>query len=114
MFKHILILSLIYSLPGCSEQENTAQSSLDVENVQPEPKATPPIKLDLSLPPASEILPGSEIESLENKTDYSLVIEKTNKEKRVKIGGKLIRDNSNPDYIDSVDGAEISVEIKIP
>jgi hypothetical protein len=33
--------------------------------------------------------------------------------KDISLGGKLINDESNDDYVDSIEGAEVSVEIKL-
>jgi len=48
-------------------------------------------------------------------TDHLLpnLFQEKEKKKNVKIGGKLLHDESSDDYVDSIEGAEVSVEIKL-
>lgn len=120
---------LILALSGCSQPDETesedvtsetqrtaeetainADSEPDVAVVKEldEPKKTKK-KLDLSIP----------VESAENNTIESDTKEKallpdmfTKSEATTKIGGGVIRDGENEDYMDSIEGAKIDIEIK--
>lgn len=71
--------------------------------------AKKPLNLDLVPGPS-----GSSDETLDFSDQHALpdLFEKQEKDKRVSVGAKPLRDEANKDYLDSVQGAEFKVEIK--
>ena len=114
MFKQLLAIIVLFCLISCSE-------SADSQQEKPETAITPEIsdttinqerpKLDLSFPEnidtelntnpdfkAHEVLPN--------------LFKNTTEKKKIAVGGKFITDPSQENYADSVEGAEIKIEIQ--
>lgn len=107
MSKYYLLIPLLFGLSACTDSadENNSKSTsaapTKIENLDlelPTNKVPPTnVDADLSKPDA---LPG--------------LFDQKKKEDKVSVGGNVLRDEENLDYLNSVEGAEVSVEVKIP
>jgi hypothetical protein len=113
MFKTSLFFMAMLSLVAC---DNT--STTDGSNVLPEASNQKNVEgnvvkpLDLSLP-AEQVVADDDIDFTEKSSAPNLFDQQA-KEKKYTVGGDVLRDKENLDYVDSVEGAQISVEMKIP
>lgn len=99
----------------------SADKSVNKQAVSP--KATkhedkkPKKKLNLTL--SDDVVPG--VEGTVSHSEAAIDVENNNKlpnmfgkqEKGTTYGGGLLRDEENEDYVDSIQGAEVNIEIKI-
>ena len=69
--------------------------------------------LDLSVQRDSSFTPD-ESERFTHDKKLPNLFESKEEEQNVSVSGKPIMDATNPDYVDAVEGAEISVDVKIP
>ncbi len=124
----VFLMPLIFS--ACSEStvsESTSLEESSSSNVESEKalaektsqkstspeieKNRPALNLSLNSAPSRESVPG---EDFSKKNTLPNLFDKEEKEKKLSVSGKPLRDAANPDYVDSVQGAELSVEIKTP
>ncbi|GLQ31752.1 hypothetical protein [Litoribrevibacter albus] len=83
------------------------------DNTSASPKTVAPKRtIDLTLPEDWDAGNETLIDVPENKVLPDLFTEKE-KTKRVSLDGKVLKDEKNEDYIDSIEGAEVSVEVKL-
>ncbi|MBL4827445.1 MAG: hypothetical protein JKY66_06985 [Spongiibacteraceae bacterium] len=113
MSKTIFLLVLLLGVIACSETDSNVKTTVKGQPlVQPEESL--PQVLDLSI----EHLPVSDtdedIDYSTTKHNLSSVFEKSKKEKQSTVSAGVLRQEENEDYLDSINGAEVSVEIKIP
>ena len=122
----VLALILLVLVIACSEPDSATkpaskhpdhQLSGDKRIESPGSQSEQSTKnaLDLSI----DKLPSAGINT-DDSADFSAkpalpdLFEKTKKEKKASVSGGVLREEENPDYIESIRGAEVSVEVKIP
>lgn len=121
----LTLLFLSFILLACEQNqlnELPAEPAPDpvVQETRPEPpeqKAPVQAPLDLSLPETLELPDGNP--PLLPEQPVLPGLEKREQESNVKLRGKLKLDpdkldKENPEYLDSLEGGEISIEIKVP
>lgn len=109
--KHLARLLLIVSawlLLSCADR-----SVPPMQEKSPPEQVTTPQVLDLSL--QQELPDDSENgEDFAKKKLLPNLFEQQRKEKKLSLSGKPVLAADHPDYTESVQGAELSVEVKIP
>lgn len=143
MLIRIFIISLIFTLIGCSDsnvETHDQKASKNSNSTHEQLDSKRPDKPSIDNRPISnekrrKVEDTSKITSKKHPIDLTLpddwdadnqdlyetpidnllpnLFQKKPKEKDVKFGGKLLNDESNDNYVDSIEGAEISVEIKL-
>ncbi|RRJ83388.1 hypothetical protein D0544_16355 [Aestuariirhabdus litorea] len=97
--------------PG-RETEPTQASGPSISR-QSEESKDPRVILDLSLPRQAVPAPGElKTPAAENLLPDLFGNKKEENKSPASLGGKLLIDRSNPDAVDAVEGAELSIEIK--
>lgn len=81
---------------------------INVEKTKPIPTAKP---LDLTLPETQSLATSAD-EHFTEKNSLPNLFKKQKKDKKVSLNGKLLQDKNNPDYVNSIEGAELSIEMK--
>ena len=115
---------LLGVLPGCDSDQSgstdasqvnlTVNSAESASKVTAEPKAKQPLDLTLT----ADVIPSATITEeseklplrVEGKLPNMFADDADNN--AVSVGGGVIREEDNPDIVDSVQGAEVSIEFK--
>ena len=102
------VLSILILLAACTDSTAPESDRPAVDS--------PRQPLDLSLHPESAADPALQGDFSEHKKlpDFFEKDKKEKKQQKVSVSGKPLRDATNPDYVDSVQGAEVSIEVKTP
>lgn len=100
----------IVTPPAHSNRETPQEGDADSVVAQPEGEEKPKKKLNLSL--LNNLADSASAKPLAEEQGVLPDMFAT-QESRTHLSGGLHRDEENPDLLDSVDGAEISIEIKI-
>jgi len=107
MPKYYLLIPLLFGLAACTD-------SKDESTNQPSSAAPAKIKhLDLELP-TNKMPPTDAGADLSKPDALPNLFDQKKNEGKVSVGGNVLRDEENLDYVNSVEGAEVSVEVKIP
>lgn len=94
--------------PKAQSEENTSTASEPNTSKQTAPKRT----IDLTLPEDWDTENETLIDVPENKVLPDLFTDKK-KAKNMNLDGKVLKDEKNEDYIEAIEGAEVSVEVKL-
>lgn len=107
MPKYYLLIPLLFGLTACTDTKDESTN-------QPSSAAPAKIKnLNLELP--DNKTPPSDVNGDLSKPDaLPDLFDQEKKQDKVSVGGNVLRDEENLDYVNSVEGAEVSVEVKIP
>jgi hypothetical protein len=118
-----LLLSLLWVV-GCTEPDSgkvAPQAEVPPAiTLQNKPNQSPPqLKpqpLDLSIDKLSlsTVEGDTDVDFSAREHSLSGVFEKTKKEKKTSVSAGVLTEEENKDYLDSINGAEVSVEMKIP
>lgn len=115
-------------LVACDRQSGEAESNIEASSEQAVEAYPPaqqmdelpeqrPLNMNLPMGPPMDPSSRSDLQADYNKPnsmpDMFKESAKKGSESRTKVGGKLITDPENPDYLDSVRGAELSIEVKM-
>ena len=104
VLSRIFFITLFFS--ACTEPTIPDSDAPEVDN------PGPPLDLNLNSPPAQE--PASNAAFSKQDTLPDFFSSKEKEKDRISVSGKPLLDANNPDYVDSVQGAEVSIEIKTP
>jgi hypothetical protein len=115
----LFILVVATGLIGCSDSATpkaATEPRLSAPTVVPaantQGQAVSVKDLDLTLPP-----PSAEQQILGDFSEHHKLpnlFSEEKKEQNMTVGAKVLNDVNNPDYVDSLDGAEVSVDLKLP
>lgn len=105
--------------PAIQKKESAAAPASTEQNLQkksvkkPAAEAIKPAAkpLDLTLPETEQNNFDSDTD-FTNKDSMENLFIKHKKESLMSIDGKLLQNKENPDYIDSIEGAEFSIKVK--
>ncbi len=118
MFKYGLTIIVILGLVACGDtaedhkavRENTEVLSPDKHVDAAKDVIKKPLDLDL---PAEEKSTSVDHEDFSEQKILPDFFNPEEQEQNTVISGKLLNDPSNPDYVDSIEGAEVSVKMKM-
>jgi hypothetical protein len=118
MLKRKLVIIVAIGLAACGEPTTTDQ--LTIKSTVPlsptvnintiEGSKSKPLDLDLSVENYTVSRKSDDFSKREMLPD---LFNQSEDEKKTVFSGKLLNDPTNPDYVDSIEGAKISVEVKI-
>jgi len=106
----LLILLIATGLIACSDSSVSNKNTKPLM-VAPALKRAATKPLDLSLAPPTEQQQQSADFSEHSKLPK--LFSDNNKQNNVTVGAKVLNDANNPNYLDSLDGAEVSIDIKL-
>ena len=119
MSKYGLVVIVFFGLVACGESTNTHGDNIENNKSISAPietgkdKGSRTTSLDLSIPPDQEIILEENGNISETNSSPNMFnLEK--KEDNISFGGNVIRDEENLEYVDSIEGAEVSIEMKLP
>ena len=118
ILKSSFVMMMTVTLASCGDSIKIPQRTLGstevmgmADNVgEMEDVTSKPLDFDLVMESNTN---SGEGEDFSRQEILPNLFDREEKEKKVLINGKLLNDPEVSDYIDSIDGAEISVEIKI-
>lgn len=121
MYQHALKILLVIGLSACSEPNGNAPTAKPtpvektpataINTTVSSPKQPTQQPMNLTLPDQQGTLPAAN-EHYSSKNTLPNLFNAQPKDRNLSLSGKLLQDETSPDYVDSINGAEISIEVK--